>query len=80
MKVKELIKQLKNYDRNEEILVLYFDKESTEDYLEQTLTADQWARTVEQVEKIEMPEIDYIGETINDQAEKVLREGRKING
>jgi hypothetical protein len=80
MKVKELIKQLKNYDRNEEILVLYFDKESTEDYLEQTLTADQWARTVEQVERIEMPEIDYIGETINDQAEKVLREGRKING
>jgi len=80
MKVKELIKQLKNYDRNEEILVLYFDKESTEDYLEQTLTADQWARTVEQVEKIEMPEINYIGETINDQAEKVLREGRKING
>jgi hypothetical protein len=79
MKVKELIKQLKNYNRNEEILVLYFDKESTEDYLEQTLTADQWARTVEQVEKIEMPEIDYIGETINDQAEKVLREGRKSN-
>ncbi len=79
MKVKELIKQLKNYERNEEILVLYFDKESTEDYLEQTLTADQWARTVEQVEKIEMPEIDYIGETINDQAEKVLREGRKSN-
>jgi hypothetical protein len=79
MKVKELIKQLKNYDRNEEILVLYFDKESTEDYLEQTLTADQWARTVEQVERIEMPEIDYIGETINDQAEKVLREGRKSN-
>lgn len=79
MKVKELIKQLKNYNRNEEILVLYFDKESTEDYLEQTLTADQWAKTVEQVEKIEMPEIDYIGETINDQAEKVLREGRKSN-
>ena len=79
MKVKELIKQLKNYNRNEEILVLYFDKESTEDYLEQTLTADQWARTVEQVERIEMPEIDYIGETINDQAEKVLREGRKSN-
>ena len=79
MKVKELIKQLKNYDRNEEILVLYFDKESTEDYLEQTLTADQWARTVEQVERIEMPDIDYIGETINDQAEKVLREGRKSN-
>ena len=79
MKVKELIKQLKNYDRNEEILVLYFDKESTEDYLEQTLTADQWARTVEQVERIEMPEIDYIGETINEQAEKVLREGRKSN-
>ena len=46
MKVAKLIEELKNYNENEEILVLYFDKESTADYLEQEITPEQWATTV----------------------------------
>jgi tRNA(Ser,Leu) C12 N-acetylase TAN1 len=76
VKIKTLLQELSKYDENEEILVLYFDKESTQDYLEQELTDTQWAQTVEKVEAIPMAEINYISETINEQAEKVLREGR----
>ena len=76
MKVAKLIEELKNYNENEEILVLYFDKESTTDYLEQEITPEQWAKTVARVEAIPMAEINYISDTINEEAEKVLREGR----
>jgi tRNA(Ser,Leu) C12 N-acetylase TAN1 len=76
VKIKTLLQELSKYEENEEILVLYFDKESTQDYLEQELTDTQWAQTVEKVEAIPMAEINYISETINEQAEKVLREGR----
>jgi tRNA(Ser,Leu) C12 N-acetylase TAN1 len=76
VKIKTLLQELSKYDENEEILVLYFDRESTQDYLEQELTDTQWAKTVEKVEAIPMAEINYISETINEQAEKVLREGR----
>ena len=76
MKVAKLIEELKNYNENEEILVLYFDRESTVDYLEQEITPEQWATTVARVEAIPMAEINYISETINEEAEKVLREGR----
>jgi tRNA(Ser,Leu) C12 N-acetylase TAN1 len=76
VKIKTLLQELSKYEENEEILVLYFDKESTQDYLEQELTDTQWAQTVKKVEAIPMAEINYISETINEQAEKVLREGR----
>jgi hypothetical protein len=76
VKIKTLLQELSKYDENEEILVLYFDRESTQDYLEQEITDTQWAKTVEKVEAIPMAEINYISETINEQAEKVLREGR----
>jgi hypothetical protein len=76
VKIKTLLQELSKYEENEEILVLYFDRESTQDYLEQELTDTQWAQTVEKVEAIPMEEINYISETINEQAEKVLREER----
>jgi tRNA(Ser,Leu) C12 N-acetylase TAN1 len=76
VKIKTLLQELSKYDENEEILVLYFDRESTQDYLEQEITDTQWAKTVEKVEAIPMAEINYISETINEQAEKILREGR----
>ena len=76
MKVGKLRMELTNYENDEDIIVLYFDKEGVSDHLEQEITPDQWARTVEKVEAIPMAEIHEIFDTITEQAEKVLREGR----
>jgi hypothetical protein len=79
VKVKELMKQLEIYGQEDEILVLYFDKETTEEHHEQEITDQQWGEIVSRVENTTMPEIDYIRETIDEQTEQVLREGRKAN-
>lgn len=79
MKVENLRLELANYENDEDIIVLYFDKVAVTDYLEQEITPDQWARTVEKVEAIPMAEIHEIFDTITEQAEKVLREGRTSN-
>ena len=76
MKVGNLRLELANYENDEDIIVLYFDKEGVSDHLEQEITPDQWARTVEKVETIPMAEIHEIFDTITEQAEKVLREER----
>lgn len=76
MKVEKLLKELEEYKNDEEIIVLYFDKVAVTDYLEQEITPEQWAKTVEKVESIPMAEIHEIFDTITEQAEKVLREER----
>ena len=76
MKVEKLLKELEEYKNDEEIIVLYFDKEGVSDHLEQEITPEQWAKTVEKVESIPMAEIHEIFDTITEQAEEVLREER----
>ena len=76
MKVKNLRLELTNYENDEDIIVLYFDKEGVSDHLEQEITPEQWAKTVEKVEAIPMAEIHEIFDTITEQAEEVLREER----
>lgn len=79
MKVKELIEQLKIYGQDDEILVLYFDKETTQDYHEQEITDQQWTEIVNKIEGMPMREIDYIREAIDQETEQVLRQGRQVN-
>ena len=79
MKVENLRLELTNYENDEEIIVLYFDKVAVTDHLEQEITPEQWAKTVEKVEAIPMAEIHEIFDTITEQAEKVLRDGRTSN-
>jgi hypothetical protein len=79
MKVEKLLKELEEYKNDEEIIVLYFDKVAVTDYLEQEITPEQWAKTVEKVESIPMAEIHEIFDTITEQAEEVLREERTSN-
>lgn len=79
MKVEKLLKELEEYKNDEEIIVLYFDKVAVTDYLEQEITPEQWAKTVEKVEAIPMAEIHEIFDTITEQAEEVLRDGRTSN-
>ena len=68
MKVEKLLKELEEYKNDEEIIVLYFDKVAVTDYLEQEITPEQWAKTVEKVESIPMAEIHEIFDTITEQA------------
>jgi hypothetical protein len=79
VKVKELLEQLKEYNKEDSLLVLYFDKDGTESYHEQEITTQQWEEIVSRVENTTMPEIDYIRETIDETTEQVLREGRRAN-
>ena len=76
MKVGNLRLELANYENDEDIIVLYFDKEGVSDHLEQKITPEEWAKTVEKVEAIPMAEIHEIFDTITEQAEKVLRKER----
>ena len=76
MKVEKLLKELEEYKNDEEIIVLYFDKVAVTDHLEQEITPEQWAKTVEKVEAIPMAEIHVIFDTITEQAEEVLQEER----
>ena len=76
MKVEKLLKELEEYKNDEEIIVLYFDKVAVTDHLEQEITPEQWAKTVEKVEAIPMAEIHEIFDTITEQAEEVLQEER----
>ena len=77
MKVKELKAQLESYKDNDDLLVLYWDKDFADNYAQGVsgeLSPEQWAKVVSQVESIQMLQIDDIGDYITEAVDEVTRE------
>jgi hypothetical protein len=77
MKVSKLMEQLKAYDPNEEILVVYWDKYCADSYVSmagdrEEITPEQWAKVVELVDNELGHDHFYFTEVIYATVEKVV--------
>ena len=79
MKVSKLMEQLKNYDPNEEILVVYWDKYCADSYVSmagdrEEITPEQWAKVLEEIDNDNALDYDLhsIGEIITAKVEEVV--------
>ena len=72
MKVKDLIEQLSAYDKETELVVAYWDKETVEGYGSPELSETQWSLVVEDYEDGEWGWQSMAAETLVEIAEKVV--------
>jgi hypothetical protein len=83
MKVSELIKQLESYDRDQELLVAYWDKEYAETALEDRLEGkpypdEAWEDAIRRAEKAEYWQ-SCGSEEIIDQAVEALKDYKEAS-
>jgi hypothetical protein len=79
VKVSKLMEQLKAYDPNEEILVVYWDKYCADSYVSmagdrEEITPEQWAKVLEEIDNDNALDYDLhsIGEIITAKVEEVV--------
>ena len=72
MKVKDLIEQLSAYDKETELVVAYWDKETVEGFSTLSLSETQWSLVVDDSESGEWNWQSSAGETLIEIAEKVV--------
>jgi hypothetical protein len=72
MKVKDLIKDLSKYNKETELIVAYWDKETVEDYGSPKLSETQWSLVVEDYESGEWGWQSTAAEEFVESAERIV--------